>query len=87
MKDKFNPNSPKFNWTALAQRNEDVVKRQVKQGREHYDGRGERMKERHAKSERHHAAMYVAKRKIRGDSRFQNISFKEMMKGELGERY
>ena len=87
MKDKFNPNSPRFNWTALAQKNEDEVKRQIKQGRAHYEGRSERMANRHQNSERHQAAMQIARLKLKGDSRFKDIPFKEMMKGELGERY
>lgn len=85
--DKFNPNSPKFNWTALAQRNEDRTNKLIKDGKKHYDSRGERMQERHAKSDRHQAAMEVFKRKVKGDTRFQHMSVKEMMKGELGERY
>lgn len=85
--DKFNPKSPKFNWTALAQRNEDRTNKLIRDGRKHYDSRGDRIQERHAKSDRHQAAMYVMQRKLKGDTRFKDMSVKDMMKGELGERY
>ena len=87
MKDKFDPKSPKFNWTALAQRNEDVTNRLIKKGKTHHDARGERMRERYVKSDRHQAAQYIMERKLKGDHRFQDMSVKDMMKGELGERY
>jgi hypothetical protein len=82
-RDKFDPNSPKFNWNALAQKNEDTVKQTIRNARTYRNERENRIQERHRKSDRHQAAMYALDKKLRGAA--DKYSIRDIIRGEIGE--
>lgn len=81
--EKYDPKSPKFNWHALAQRNQDTARKAIKEAQKYRNERDQRMQERHAKSDRHQAAMFALDQKLKG--RADKYSIRDIVRGELGE--